>query len=523
MSYAVNSEIDKIVDAFSCLRRDNNQYSLATLKATGKSVPIEDAKAVLIHLSVLALDASINTDIVLASWGLLRGFESSDYPELKNRRDALKVALGEKYENQAGTLRNDEKKYYAIIAEYCIGLRADESRLKAFIETALEKYSGNGKIPVPLFSKMTPNRSNANADNATDYTVKSSADRTWGDNSGDENCYSHRPTYTAKEITEGAIGERTAVINSIFDETSDERKFVSVCGVSAIEGNRGAIWQNETIDVEDGEIYTIRMYVHNNNLNGYRAVAEDTKIKFTVPDIISNEQEIRGYIKSSNATPSQYWASVTLRSQTNVFSLEYIEGSCTMTNGATGSKGCKLRRYQDDKYTKIGYKYLDGEFPGGRQYACYISIQVRVKFEAECRIKTTQRIQNNPDNSWYRTTEAEINDFIECQFFYKNTGNDLQENIMLRYVLPDNMEYIPDTTVLYNSKYQTGVKLKDNTVTTSGINIGHYNPQGNAYVRFCVRVVDNNLSDGLTCLINWGAVTINGIVAKDNAQIYVEK
>lgn len=171
----------------------------------------------------------------------------------------------------------------------------------------------------------------------------------------------------------------------------------------------------------------------------------------------------------------------------------------------------------------IGYKYLDGEYPGGNQYASYISVQVRVVFEAQCRIKTTQRIIGSPDGWWYRTTEAEIGDLVECQFYYLNTSDALQENLMVRYVLPDNMEYIPGSTVLYNSNFQKGVGLKDDTITTSGINIGHYKPQGNAYVRFTARVIDKSLSSGLNCLINWGAATVEGKVAKDNAQLYVTK
>lgn len=350
-------------------------------------------------------------------------------------------------------------------------------------------------------------------------------DRTWGDNSSDKRGYSQRRTYTTAEITSGILGSRTATFNSIFDETIDERKFVSVCESSELGGGQHVRWKNDSIEVRDGEIYTIRIYVHNDNLNGYRSVAEKTKVKYVLPadTEISNEQEIRGYISSPNAVPSEYWSSVILKSDTNVFSLRYVKGSFVMHNAVTGSRGCQLEGFRNDSYTKIGYKYLDGEYPGGSQYASYISIQARVVFEAQCRVKTKQRIQGSPDGWWYKTTEAEVGDLVECQIFYRNTSNTLQKNLMVRYVLPNNMEYIPGSTVLYNSNYQTGVKLIDDTVTTSGINIGDYKPQGNAYVRFIVRVIDKNLASGLNCLINWGAVTVEGKVAKDNAQLYVAK
>lgn len=348
-------------------------------------------------------------------------------------------------------------------------------------------------------------------------------DRTWGDNSSDKLGHSQRRTYTTAEIASGILDDRTAVFNSIFDKTVDERKFVSACEASALGSGQQVSWQNGSIEVQDGETYTIRIYVHNDNLNGYRSVAEKTRVKYVIPTEISNEQEIRGYIASSNALPSEYWSSIILKSDTNVFSLHYVAGSFMLHNAATGSRGCHFKDFRNDSYAMIGYKYLDGEYPGGNQYASYISIQVRVVFEAQCRIKTTQRIIGSPDGWWYRTTEAEIDDLVECQFYYLNTSDALQENLMVRYVLPDNMEYIPGSTVLYNSNFQKGVGLKDDTVTTSGINIGHYKPQGNAYVRFTARVIDKSLSSGLNCLINWGAATVEGKVAKDNAQLYITK
>lgn len=345
----------------------------------------------------------------------------------------------------------------------------------------------------------------------------------WGDNSGDDQGYSQRQTYTTAEIASGALSGNTAVFNSIVDDTIDERNFVSVCESSALDSGQNINWQNGSIEVKDGEIYTIRLYVHNDSLNDYRSVAEKTMVKYIIPTEISNEQEIRGYITSSNTSPSEYWSSVLLESHTNVFSLVYVEDSFKICNAATGSHGYQLDSFQNNNYTMIGYKYLDGEYPGGSQYASYIYLQVRVVFEAQCEIKTTQHILNNPDKSWYKTMEAEIGDYIECQLYYRNTSDVLQENLMVRYVLPNNLEYVPDSTVLYNSNYQSGVSLRDNTITTTGINIGHYQPQGNAYVRFTVRVVDNSLAVGSNCLMNWGAVTVEGKAAKDNTAIFVMK
>lgn len=438
-------------------------------------------------------------------------------------------------------IKNAETCVFTFHAFLCENVEVSEEvirKLEAIIQRAagsdiyiatafLESLQVKGPIRVPLSKefilKLRTLHIAPDASQCVSKLKLKLQDRTWGDSSGDKRGYSQRRTYTAAEITSGILGDRVATFNSIFDETIDERKFVSVCESSVLVSGQHIDWRNDSIEVQDGEVYTIRIYVHNDNLNGYRSVAEKTRVKYVIPTEISNEQEIRGYIISSNTLPSEYWSSVTLKSDTNVFSLKYVEGSFVLHNAATGSRGCQLKDFRNDSYTMIGYKYLDGEYPGGSQYASYISIQVRVTFEAQCRIKTTQRIQGSPDGWWYRTTEAEIGDLVECQFYYLNTGDTLQENLMVRYVLPNNMEYIPGSTILYNSNYQKGVGLKDDTITTSGINIGHYKPQGNAYVRFKARVIDKHLASGFNCLINWGAATVEGKVAKDNAQLYVVK
>jgi hypothetical protein len=78
------------------------------------------------------------------------------------------------------------------------------------------------------------------------------------------------------------------------------------------------------------------------------------------------------------------------------------------------------------------------------------------------------------------------------------------------------------STVLYNSVYQEGVRLLDDTVTTSGINIGSYMINGNAYIRFICRVGNENLEKGDNILITWVNSTVGGKVdGKDNASIRV--
>ena len=120
--------------------------------------------------------------------------------------------------------------------------------------------------------------------------------------------------------------------------------------------------------------------------------------------------------------------------------------------------------------------------------------------------------------------DAKIGDEVEFQIEYKNLTSETVENVMIRDILPNNLEYVKDSTYLYNANHQSGVQIVENTVTTTGINIGSYTTKGNAYVRFTAKVVNKNLACGGNQLVNWANVTVKAEVAgKDDASVMVNR
>ena len=98
------------------------------------------------------------------------------------------------------------------------------------------------------------------------------------------------------------------------------------------------------------------------------------------------------------------------------------------------------------------------------------------------------------------------------------------DNVMIRDILPDNLEYVNDSTYLYNANHQSGVLLESNTVATpAGVNIGSYLANGNAFVRFTAKVVNDSLVCGSNQLINWASATVNSRVTKDDASVMVNR
>lgn len=330
----------------------------------------------------------------------------------------------------------------------------------------------------------------------------------WGDSNDG------RPSYTLAQINNGDLGNKIT-FNSISNgKIGDEKNFV---GAKLTNGNASVYNANE-INVEDGQTYTIRLYVHNNNPQGTKTVAKDVKVNFSLPTTVSNEQTVIGYLDSSNANPTRYWDEVTLKSSDN-FYIEYVPGSAKYTNtqGTFALSDAVINNGQ-----KIGYKTMNGEIPGCYEYDGEATIQVRVHKSVSAKLAKTVRIKGS-GAQFAESVDAKVGDEVEFQIEYVNLLSDTVKDVMIRDILPTNMEYVENSTYLYNSNYKDGKLLPENTVTTSGINIGSYNAKGNAYIRFTAKVIDKTLACGKNQLVNWASSTVASKVTKDDASVMVAK
>lgn len=187
--------------------------------------------------------------------------------------------------------------------------------------------------------------------------------------------------------------------------------------------------------------------------------------------------------------------------------------------------------YGESKSYASGYKT---ESEGGMGYifypkmyafvipAMYIDVSLYSDFinqSATSKLQVTARLKGA--KKWTVVVQASVGDEIEFQIEYRNLQKDTVDNVMIRDVLPTNIQYIEGTTYLFNSNYEDGILLEDDTVATSGINIGSYDAQANAYVRFTGKVVDVNLAAGVNQLVNWANVTVTDTVYKDDVSVMV--
>ena len=111
---------------------------------------------------------------------------------------------------------------------------------------------------------------------------------------------------------------------------------------------------------------------------------------------------------------------------------------------------------------------------------------------------------------------------MELQIAFQNLETLAVADVMAKTVLPEGLEYVEGTMTLYNSAHTEGFAVEDGTVLFSdGINIGSYDSNSNAYLRFRSKVVDDSLSFGENTLVNWGQIGIGSTAKQDSASVIV--
>jgi len=342
---------------------------------------------------------------------------------------------------------------------------------------------------------------------ATTFVIPANVNA-WGDSSNG------RPSYKIADIDAGKLGDKIT-FNSISDsKIGDEKNFVG----AKVSSQAADVWNADEITVKDGETYTIRLYVHNNSPKGINKIAEGVKATFAVPTAVAKTHTIVGYLDSSNATPNRYWDEVVLKSN-DEFYLEYVGGSARYTNAKLGTVA--LPDAVITSGATLGYDKLDGKIPGCYQYDGVVTIQVKAHQSVTAKLSKTVRIKGT--TNWNESVNAKVGDLVEYQIEYKNLLNEEAKNVMIRDILPTNMEYVQNSTYLFNQFYPNGTLLDNNTVTTTGINIGNYSNGVNGFVRFTAKVVEKDLKCGNNQLVNWASSTANGNVTKDDASVMVAK
>ena len=302
----------------------------------------------------------------------------------------------------------------------------------------------------------------------------------------------------------------------------DEKDFV---GIREVGSN--ANWTNN-MKVQNGKEYYVRIYVHNNAASNLNLVAENVVAKLNVPTTTAKTVTVQGQISASNAKPNTVWDEATFSSD-NDFNLAYVAGSALFENNGMGTTKLPDSIVNNTGAT-LGYSKLDGKIPGCFQYAGYVTVKVKAQVnqpqeKTDIDLAKTVRNKTNGEKTWTETVSAKGGDTVQFQIHAKNTGSAGIQNLVIRDILPKGLNYVAGSTKLYNTSNPKGLKVSDNVIQNSGINIGSYQPNGDAYVRFDATVsAENSLPVcGDNTLTNIAQASDQKIVKNDTASVKVTK
>jgi uncharacterized repeat protein (TIGR01451 family)/LPXTG-motif cell wall-anchored protein len=323
-----------------------------------------------------------------------------------------------------------------------------------------------------------------------------------------------RPTYTmahpANHITFDSITDNSNI--------GDERNFVGIRETST--NNK---W-SDSMTVQDGKEYTVRMYVHNNAASNLNLVAENVTAKFNLPTTTGKSIQVDGFLDSSNATPTEVYDSATFTS-TDDFNLAYISGSLKYENNSPNSPFTLPESIFTSTGAVLGYNQLDGKIPGCFQYAGYVSFTVKPQFAPTSVFTMSKMVSKHGDNKWVENYTAQPGETVDYLLQYKNTSAVQQDSVTFRDTLPTGMAYVNDSTTYGNSKYPSGTKASNNIANGTGINVGSYAPGANAWAIFSATVANNDQlpTCGIETLVNTAKVTTGGSSISDTADVTVTK
>lgn len=324
------------------------------------------------------------------------------------------------------------------------------------------------------------------------------------------------------------------VFNSIKDNPNIGHEFnfvgareataAEVAGQTLPKGTSTNVWNANSIEVQPGKSYVVRMYVHNNGRDA-SIVAHNVLASFNLPTTTGKSISIQGSLSADNATPKTVWDDVVMTSSQN-FNLKYVSGSLLYENNMGNFTFGTGNQVFSTPGVQLGYSSMNGDIPGCFQYAGYLSFIVTPQFAGDFTV--SKQVRNAGTTSWSENVSAKSGSTVEFLLQYKNTGATQQDNVTYVDKLPAGLEYIEGSATysfIQNGTQQ--IKTATNNVTTTGVNVGSYAAGASSWLKFSAKVKDASaLSCGTNSLRNIVSVkpeTGNYTAKEDDATVTVNK
>lgn len=299
----------------------------------------------------------------------------------------------------------------------------------------------------------------------------------------------------------------------------DERNFVIAKDASNTQPGG---W-SDSVNIEDGKEYLVRMYVHNNAGANLNLNATNTRVMANVPNTSAKSHRVDGYVTADNAKPNRVYDHVNFSSDKE-FSLTYVAGSARYYNNVKPKEGFPL---SDAIVTKtgaqVGYEVMNGVIPGCFQYSGIATFKLRASTKKTPNFTMKKQVRIAGDGEWKKTVAVKPGDTVEYRVDYDNNGGTQQNNVLVKDAMDKKLQYVKGSTVLYNAVHKQGKAVSDNAHDGGkGVNIGNYAPNSNAYILYKAKVVaKEQLTCGVNTLKNTATIVTENGKKHDDATVTV--
>ncbi len=306
--------------------------------------------------------------------------------------------------------------------------------------------------------------------------------------------------------------------NSITDNPThgDERNFMRAKEKTANDGS-----YSDNVALTPGKKYTVMIFYHNNakeslNANG-TGIAKNAYARAEVPAIVKNgvPTEMAGYVGASNATPKSVYDEVKFTNSSGKdIALHYVPGSTVIHSFGAVNKKVMPDTILSANGVPLGYDSLNGNLPGCNEYSGYITFDVQAD---QPNFTFKKEVRKSGTKEWKDAIKVAPGTEVEYLLSYKNTSDTVtQKDVTFKDELPKGLDYIKGSSRLTAGSTITDKAVGDG-ISTSGLNVGDYNPGAAGYLVFRAK------ANGVPCttLQNTAAVETKSGFLKDAASVTI--
>ncbi len=299
--------------------------------------------------------------------------------------------------------------------------------------------------------------------------------------------YPERTTYTIERPAD------KITFNSITNNPNygDERNFT----LAKPSSNTSAGGWNDTyVDIVGDDEYLVRVYVHNNAAANLNLVAENTRVRVSLPTGTAKEIKLGAFISANNASPREVYDDVIFRSD-KMFNLAYVAGSARYFNNVNSNPGFTI---SDSLVTSsgalIGYDNMDGRVKGCFEYSGILTFKVKVQTQKTVSFLAQKQVRKTGTTEWTKQLKVNPGEQVDYQLMYKNNGQTSQTGVIIKDFLPTGVNALDNSLKLKNTNNPAGTNIANQNALFNGdgLNIGDYASGANAYMMFTASVPSND-------------------------------